>query len=565
MVTTLRAFAWLRWRMFINSLEQTGSRDMLERFSLAIEKLGPILAAVLLIPSVLTLASLGGASGYALASGDTQSVLAQAPRYLLLVVPLLSIVGPLLLPAGDRTNPVRLLLLPISRGTLYVAQSATALGDVWVVLMLPLLVSVPLGLAAGGAPGAATISLMAGGVLVLVVVAISSTATSLLHMAVRDRRRGELLALLFLLLIPMAGMLPTIAQTTPRSGDVRNGASQSRGAGTPAWVAHSVRRAASLYPTELYTRATHTAAAGAYAPAARTVGALATVAVLLNVLGVYVFRKVLESPSATGGRRQRRTRGGLAPRLPWLSPGASAVALAQFRLALRTPRGRAIVLSPVALVFVFVVLGRRDLSALGFDRFGSDPGLAIACFASFLCLLSILPIALNQFAVDKAGLTRVLLSPLSDRDYLRGKATGNGLIVAPPVLFSVGVSFIALSGQRSIVSWLGIPLALLSIYFLVAPAAATFSAMFPRVVDMNSIGRGSNAHGLSGLLGIVAFLVAGIPSVAIATGVTHWFNRPGITLAALFAWCVLSFFLGRVLFIPARRIFSARRENLAML
>ena len=37
MLTTMRAFAWLRWRMFINSLERTGSRDMLERFSLAIE------------------------------------------------------------------------------------------------------------------------------------------------------------------------------------------------------------------------------------------------------------------------------------------------------------------------------------------------------------------------------------------------------------------------------------------------------------------------------------------------------------------------------------------------
>ena len=37
MLRILRAFAWLRWRMLINSLERTGARDMLERFSIAIE------------------------------------------------------------------------------------------------------------------------------------------------------------------------------------------------------------------------------------------------------------------------------------------------------------------------------------------------------------------------------------------------------------------------------------------------------------------------------------------------------------------------------------------------
>ena len=70
MLRILRAFAWLRWRMLVNSLEKTGSRDVLERFSLAIEKLGPILAAVLLIPSAIALAGLGIAAGYTLATGQ---------------------------------------------------------------------------------------------------------------------------------------------------------------------------------------------------------------------------------------------------------------------------------------------------------------------------------------------------------------------------------------------------------------------------------------------------------------------------------------------------------------
>jgi len=33
----LRAFVWMRWRVLMNSLERTGARDRLERFSVAIE------------------------------------------------------------------------------------------------------------------------------------------------------------------------------------------------------------------------------------------------------------------------------------------------------------------------------------------------------------------------------------------------------------------------------------------------------------------------------------------------------------------------------------------------
>ena len=36
-----RAFLWMRWRVLVNSLERTGSRDTLERFSVAAGKLGP--------------------------------------------------------------------------------------------------------------------------------------------------------------------------------------------------------------------------------------------------------------------------------------------------------------------------------------------------------------------------------------------------------------------------------------------------------------------------------------------------------------------------------------------
>jgi hypothetical protein len=566
MFTTLRAFAWLRFRMFVNSLEQTGSRDMLERFSLAAEKLGPILAGVLLIPSGLALAALGAASGYAIANGESSSVLAQTPRFLLIVVPLLSVAGPLLLPAGDRSNPVRMLLLPIGRGTLYVAQSAAALGDVWVLLMLVLVGAMPVGLAAGGAPGAGLFALAAGIVLVVIVVAISSTTTSLVHLAVRDRRRGELLALLFLLLIPLVSMLPNLLAAEPHSRRADKQRTAHRGTvPVPTWLSASARGALSFYPTELYTRATQAAARRDVVPAVRAVGGLAASAVLLNLLGIYVFGKVLESPASTGARRQVQPHATWERKVPWLSPGASAVALAQLRLALRTPRGRAILLAPIPVVFGFGVLNSQELPAFNVGGHFGDTGLFAGCFASFICVMSILPIAFNQFAIDKAGLTRALLAPLNDRDYLAGKAVGNGMIVFLPAVVCITASFALLPGSREIASWLAIPTALLSVYFLAAPAAAMLSAMFPRVADFNSIGRGSNAHGLASLLGFVTFLAAGAPNVAIALGATRWFGRPLLTLGLLIVWCGITFLIGRGLFAIARRIFATRRENLAML
>jgi hypothetical protein len=559
---TLRAFAWLRFRLFVNSLERTGSRDTLERFSLAIEKLGPILAGALLIPSGLMLAALGAGSGYALAQGDVQSLLVRLPRYILIAVPLLSVLGPLLLPAGDRTNPIRMLLLPIGRGPLYVAQSAASLGDFWILLTLPLVVCIPIGLTAGGAPGAAVIALVAGALLVIVVIAISCATSSLLHLAVRDRRRGELLALLFIIIIPLLSMLPSMIALASRDGGE---STHRRRLTAPAWVNAAAGRAFTLYPTELYTRATRAAAGRDVVPVARSVGALAAGALLLNLFGVYVFGKVLESPGSTSARRQVPSRAAWDRRLPWLSAGASAVALAQLRLALRTSRGRSILLGPILVAFVYVVLNSQNRSGFHFNGLTVDTGLVIACAASFISVVSILPIALNQFAVDKAGLTLVLLSPLSDRDYLTGKAVGNALIAALPATLCITVSFIVLASNRSIASWVSIPVALLSVGFLAAPAAAALSAMFPRVVDMNSIGRGSNAHGLAGLLGLVTFLLAAASNVAVAVAASYWFGRPIVTLGLLLAWCGISVLISLLLFVPARRIFATRRENLAML
>jgi hypothetical protein len=216
------------------------------------------------------------------------------------------------------------------------------------------------------------------------------------------------------------------------------------------------------------------------------------------------------------------------------------------------------------MVAIFAFVMRRQASGIGIEVIAGQAGLSLAAFGSFVCLMSILPIAMNQFAVDGAGLTMALLSPLTDREYLWGKAVGNGLIAAVPAGLSILVALAMLPGGPPGL-WLAIPIGLLAVYFIVAPAAAIFSAVFPKTVDLNSIGRGSNAHGLSGLLGMLTFVAAGVPCVLIMLAASAWLQRPSLAPVLLLVWCAISFGIGWLLFILARRIFAHRRENLAML
>ena len=198
MLSILRAFAWMRWRVLVNSLERTGARDTLERFSLAIEQARPDHGAG---PASSRrrwlLAALGGYAGYEAGHGRSPA----ASR------------SDIPVPAarGDRAchrrtdrhaarrahrMPVRLLLLPIPRPTLYVAQAAGAVSDPWILLTLPIVAALPWAsrrwrarsLAAVQRCSAASCSCWS-------FIGLSSLTTSLVYFVVRDRRRGELVGL----------------------------------------------------------------------------------------------------------------------------------------------------------------------------------------------------------------------------------------------------------------------------------------------------------------------------------------------------------------------------------
>jgi hypothetical protein len=189
-------------------------------------------------------------------------------------------------------------------------------------------------------------------------------------------------------------------------------------------------------------------------------------------------------------------------------------------------------------------------------------GLALASFGCFAAVLALIPLAMNQFAIDKAGFTRQMLAPLSIGDLLVGKEVGNALIAAGPSAFCLILAGLIVPGGNPAL-WIALPLAVVSTYLLVAPAAAALSAIFPKNVDLNSIGNNGNAHQVAGLLGMIAFLASMAPSALLTFLAIRILRRPDLTPAFILVWCAAAFGISRALFIPVRRLVAGRIETLA--
>ena len=158
------------------------------------------MALVLLIPSALLLLILGLTAGFGLATGDWL-VTMEVIRYFLLLALALTLIGPMvILPTRDSGSVVRLLLLPIPRFGLYLGQMGGAIADPWIVLVVPVVVGVAVGLAIGLKFVAAVVALVAGLAFLLLVMGLTSLASSVVHLLLRDRRRGDLVMLAIVVL-----------------------------------------------------------------------------------------------------------------------------------------------------------------------------------------------------------------------------------------------------------------------------------------------------------------------------------------------------------------------------
>jgi hypothetical protein len=231
------------------------------------------------------------------------------------------------------------------------------------------------------------------------------------------------------------------------------------------------------------------------------------------------------------------------------------------RLALRTPRGRASIVTPLLMPLMLgAVLSQNG--RLSIPGVAGGGGLALAAIGVFTSVLALLPIAMNQFAIDRAGFTRQMLSPISIRELLAGKAVGNALIAAMPGSICFVLSLVVFGGASPSL-WVGLILAILAAYALFAPAAAALSAIFPKTVDMNSIGNSSNAHQAAALLGLVAFAACAAVPLAIAFVALGLLHRVQLVPVLLLGWTVVALGVSYLLFIPICRLVASRCETLA--
>jgi hypothetical protein len=561
MLRILRAFGWMRWRLLMNSIERTGARDTLERFSIAVDQIAPIITIALFFPTAMVLAALGLYAGYGMGTIESGGFAFTVFRYLLLGATVLSILGPIVLPSAEQSDAVRLLLLPIPTRVLYVAQAAATVSDPWVLLVLPMVALFPVGLALAGAPGTAALAVLGGLALLLTFMGLSFLTTMVVYLIVRDRRRGELVTFVFIILLPFIGLLPSLLDAQQRRAS-RRGEPVTQHRMIPDWLRAGAGAAYDLAPSQLLTSAAIDAREHRAGDAAESLVKLVITCGLVHSIGLLTFGFILGSPGSSNTRKSTARAVARIVHIPGISSAVSAVAFAQVHLALRTPRGRSIMFSPLLVFVVFAFLMRRSLDGVEFGFITLQSGLGLATFGAAVCLLAILPIAMNQFAIDGAGFTLSLLSPLRDLELLIGKAIGNAIIAALPAAMCVAIALVLFPlGDPAL--WLSLPLGLAAVYLLVAPMAAMLSAAFPRAVDLNSIGRGSNAHGAAGLLGMLAFLVSAIPPAVLVMLATR-FDRSWLAPVLLLGWCAAAALASALVFRFVAKFFAARKENLAI-
>ena len=555
----------------------------------------------------------------ALAAGGTgRAVVLIAARVLLGVAS----AGFLLFPAmrGARTGPggrIRLQLLPISRRSLHRLEVASCLADPWLILVSPALLVLGSALALGlfgpvsDRPGGGAVALVAGLVLCAALVALSAAASLGVELLFRSRRRAEMTALVVSVVLIVVSMVPAVinrqderASRSARDREPRPEQSLPAGPREPSWPAAPRERgpatgsrispqagetgsaAAELehlmmpspwtmaLPSEAYVRALAMATSGRWGPGWSAVVVLIVEALALFGLSGVFWRRLTGGTASSSGRRGP-ARAVRVPELPLVAPPVAALAWAQIKTALRTLPGRMALVSPLVMGLVFVFLigsdwrftlggaaGPGQVAAVGSAGPAGAIDLAGAVLAAAVCALGLLatqPLSVNQLAADGAGLVVAFQAPIQGGELVRGKALGLGLLA---VMTTVpGSLLVVVLRPGALPLWPAVLLVAASAACLVAPVFTALSAVFPKAVDLNRMGRSSQPHQLAGFLALLTTGLAFLPGLALAAGVYAWSRSPLAVVVAEAAWLAVTLAVARVGLALAGRLVDDRRED----
>jgi uncharacterized membrane protein len=210
-----RTFAWLRWRLLVNAFRGTKRRDPLERVSRAASVIVPIVLVALFVPALVGMGVLGLAAGWFLGKGgDGSQLVTIFLRIWLVGITWIVIIAPAIRAARRPSSDLgRLLLLPIPRRLLHLSELASGLADPWIAIVVPGLLLLPIGLAASGALAVAAVAAIASLAMIGSLLALESCVSSLLGLLYRNRRRGEIVTLVVLLVITATSLIPMVVDS----------------------------------------------------------------------------------------------------------------------------------------------------------------------------------------------------------------------------------------------------------------------------------------------------------------------------------------------------------------
>jgi hypothetical protein len=294
------------------------------------------------------------------------------------------------------------------------------------------------------------------------------------------------------------------------------------------------------------------------------VAALWLEAGLLFAASSAAHRRAIESLEGDHRKRRAAAVRFAGVRLPMLPISVSALAVTQFRTALRSVRGRLAVLLPGPMIALMTAAfrGMPDQDHSWARVMGSEGHLVLAAGIIF-SIYAIQAFSMNLFGSDRSGLTLSFLLPVWDADLALGKVTGCALILGLATSLCI-VAALAVSPNGSPYYWFAVLFGGLATFLLLSPVNVWFSALFPVAADLSKTGSGGNPHPLPMFAGTILTLAAAAPAALILFADELWIHRPAVALTFMVIWTLMAGAIAIPLVGLAARAIGQRRENLGL-
>jgi hypothetical protein len=551
-MSQLLALAWLKWALFRNSM----------RSKKAVAGSVAATVGVLLALAVSLLVAAGvGAGAYFLSAEATEGLREASEShdtaayvvllFMFTLALLMWALTPLALGGGNRFEPTRMLLYPVSLAKLFAFDFLTDLTSLTAVFVVPsiLTLGVGVGLGRGHVASGLTVSLFA----IAFGLAFSKLLSTGVGALMKSRRtRGEtLLALLGGVLGMTGALMGQLMPVMERYGARLEGARWT----PPGAAAYALSRG-------------------------MRAGGGADVLVSLLTLGTYAFvfvfaayrlaRRTALGGGGGGGDSRRRAQSvktveGDARaaesevnyagwRLPLVSPQFSAVFEKELRYAFRNAQLRVIALMAVGLTIVLRMAPVNAGSRRTWGMISQYAEGAGAVFSVIYIFMLVSPVSTNLFGYDGAGMRALVLSPASRRVILAAKnacVAFVSLILVTAGVFVGGLVF----GDLNPRTLLFATLTFVTTAALFAPVGNSLSMRFPVPVKF---GKRMNRSGIAGLMLVPFFFLLLVPPAA-AVAAAHFARSHAVKYVILAAFALLSVGLYALL-LPSQGRKLERRE-----